>query len=151
MYGKFQQHLQNELKAAKREIEALNGKIAAAQADSLTRDAVDVDGVRVIAHATEGVPMDVARTMCDGVKADDDLAVIVIAVNCDGKLNFVVACGKDAVARGAHAGNIARAVSQMCGGNGGGRPDSAASGAKDAAKIPDAIAAVPEIVKSMLK
>ena len=45
----------------------------------------------------------------------------------------------------------ARAVSQMCGGNGGGRPDSAASGAKDAAKIPEAIAAVPSIVEGMLK
>ena len=143
--------LQNELKAAKREIEALNAKIAAAQAEGLTRDFIEVDGLRVIAHATEGVPMDVARTMCDNVKADDALAVIVIAVNCDGRLNFVVACGKDAVARGAHAGNIARAVSQMCSGNGGGRPDSAASGAKDASKIAEAIAAVPEIVKGMLK
>ncbi len=143
--------LQNELKAARREIEALNAKIAAAQADSLTRDFTDVGGLHVIAHVTEGVPMDVARTMCDNVKADDPLAVMVLSVNCDGRLNFVVACGKDAVSRGAHAGNIARAVSQMCGGNGGGRPDSAASGAKDASKIAEAIAAVPEIVKSMLK
>ena len=143
--------LQNELKAAKREIDALNGKLAANQAGDLTKDAVDVGGLNVVARVTEGVETDVARTMCDNAKASDDNVVIVISTNNAGKLNFVVACGKEAVARGAHAGNIARAVSQMCGGNGGGRPDSAASGAKDASKIPDAIAAVPEIVRGMLK
>ena len=143
--------LQNELKAAKREIEALNAKIAANEASELTKDAVDVDGLTVIARATKGVETDVARTMCDNAKAENDNVVIVLATQNGEKLNFVVACGKEAVARGAHAGNIARTVSQMCGGNGGGRPDSAASGAKDASKIADAIAAVPEIVKSMLK
>ena len=141
----------NEVRAAKRDIEALNAKIAANEAGELTKDAVKVGSCNVIARVTEGIAMDVARTMCDNAKAEDENVVIVLSVNCDGKLNFVTACGKAAVAAGAHAGNIARAVSQMCGGNGGGRPDSAASGAKDAAKIPEAIAAVPSIVEGMLK
>ncbi|MBQ3100382.1 MAG: alanine--tRNA ligase [Clostridia bacterium] len=143
--------ISNEVRAAKREIEALNAKIAANEAGELTKDAVKVGSCNVIARATEGIAMDVARTMCDNAKAEDENVVIVLSVNCDGKLNFVTACGKAAVAAGAHAGNIARAVSQMCGGNGGGRPDSAASGAKDASKIPEAIAAVPSIVEGMLK
>lgn len=141
----------NEVRAAKREIESLNAKIAAAEADSLTKDAVKVGELNVIARVTEGIAMDVARTMCDNAKAEDENVVIVLSINCDGKLNFVTACGKNAVAAGAHAGNIARAVSRICGGNGGGRPDSAASGAKDAAKISEAIAKVPEIVADMLK
>ena len=143
--------LQAELKAAKSEIEALNGKMAAAKASELTKDARDIKGLTVVATETKDIAVDVARTMCDNIKADNSKAVIVLSCNCDGKFNFVAACGKDAVAAGAHAGNIVKNISVIAGGKGGGRPDSAVSGAKDADKIADALAAVYETVEAMIK
>jgi len=89
--------------------------------------------------------------MCDNIKADNPKAVIVLSCNCEGKLNFVAACGKDAVAAGAHAGNIVKTISVIAGGKGGGRPDSAVSGAKDADKIAEALEAVYTTVEGMLK
>ncbi len=143
--------LQNELKNAKHEIEALNGKIAAAQSGNLLDNAVDVDGIKVVASKTTDVAVDVARTMCDNIKANDGATVIVLSTQVDGKLNFVCACGKDSVSRGAHAGNIVRNVAMICDGKGGGRPDSAVAGAKDASKVDQALAQVASIVKDMLK
>ena len=64
----------------------------------------------------------------------------LVAVVSDGKLNFVVSCGKDAVASGAHAGKLAMAVASVTGGKGGGRPDSAVAGGRDISKIDDALA-----------
>ena len=71
------------------------------------------------------------------------LFLLVMLCAC---LLFMVACGADAVKCGAHAGKIVGEVSSICGGKGGGRPDSAMSGGKDISKIPDALARVEEIL-----
>jgi alanyl-tRNA synthetase len=75
----------------------------------------------------------------------------VLAVRSGDKLNFVAACGKDAVAAGAHAGNLLKAVSAVTGGKGGGRPDSATSGGKDVSKVAEALAAAKDILAGMQK
>ena len=67
----------------------------------------------------------------------------------DGKLNFVAAAGQDAVKAGAHAGNILKEISAICGGKGGGRPDSAMSGGRDIDKIDEALAKAEEILASL--
>ena len=95
--------------------------------------------------------LDVVRNMCDDAKAKNDSIVIVLATECDGKNNLVVVCGKEAVAKGANAGKIAKAASALTGGNGGGRPDSAVSGVKDASLIDTALEAVCGIVEEMVK
>ncbi|MBE6632250.1 MAG: alanine--tRNA ligase, partial [Ruminococcaceae bacterium] len=143
--------VQNELKSAKHDIESLEGKLAAGKTADIMKNAKDVDGLTVLSYKTSGESLDVARTIGDNLKAQDENIVAVISVNIDGKINFVGVCGKNAVARGAHAGNILKQVSQICGGNGGGRPDSATSGGKDASKIDEALASVETIVKAMLK
>ena len=66
------------------------------------------------------------------------------------KLTFCAACGKTAVSKGAHAGNLVREIAKLCGGNGGGKPDSAMAGGKDASKIEEALSTVPAIIKEML-
>ena len=58
---------------------------------------------------------------------------------------------KDAVAKGAHSGNIVKAVAKLCGGGGGGRPDMAQAGAKDVSKVDAALAEAPAIIEAMLK
>ena len=64
---------------------------------------------------------------------------------------FCAACGKDAIANGAHAGNLVREIAKITGGNGGGKPDSAMAGGKDASKIDEALNSAAELVKTQLK
>ena len=69
----------------------------------------------------------------------------------EGKVSLLALASSAARERGAHAGQLVEAVAGLCGGNGGGKPDAAMAGAKDAAKVPEALAAVPELLKTMLK
>ena len=78
--------------------------------------------------------------MCDALKGEHPDLVTVFAVVSGGKLNFVAACGADAVKAGAHAGKLVGRVSAVTGGKGGGRPDSAMSGGQDQSKIAEALA-----------
>ncbi len=143
------EQLQNELKAEKHEIDVLNAKIAKTQSADILANAKNINGLMVITHKTEGVSMDAVRSMVDGLRDKHENLVAVISVNIDGKLNFVAACGKEAVAKKAHAGNIVREVAKAAQGGGGGRPDFATAGAKDAAKIDAALALVENLVTSM--
>ena len=61
------------------------------------------------------------------------------------------ACGKEAVAKGAHAGNLVKAAAVIAGGNGGGRPDSAMAGGKDSSKIEEALASAGATLSAQLK
>ena len=143
--------LQGELNAAHKEIDALNGKIAASRVDDLVKGAVTVGSVRLITAYLDGVAADIARTMNDQIKDKNPDAVIVLAVTAGGKLNFVAAAGKDAVAHGAHAGKLVGAVAAVTGGKGGGRPDNAMAGGQDASKIAEALAVAEKTLAGMLK
>ena len=92
-----------------------------------------------------------ARALCDKIKAEHPDCVALFAAVSEGKLNFAAACGPDAVKAGAHAGNLCKQVSVICGGNGGGRPDSAMSGGKDLSKIKEALAEAENILAGMIK
>ena len=143
--------VQRELHTAYKQIEALNAKMASAQTEEIMKEVTIVHGIKVITKSTKGIAIDVARGICDKVKSELPDAVIVLSTDIDGKLNFICAAGKDAVAAGVHAGNILKTVSPIAGGNGGGRPDSATSGGKDASKVDDALKAVYATVESMVK
>jgi alanyl-tRNA synthetase len=78
------------------------------------------------------------------------VVAVIVGVGAE-KAVIAASVGKKALAAGAHAGNIVRETAKLAGGNGGGRPDSATAGAKDIARIPDALAKVPSIVAGMLK
>ena len=77
--------------------------------------------------------------------------VSVLAMAQDGKINFAAACGKEAVKKGAHAGNILKQVAKITGGGGGGRPDSATAGGRDLSKLEEALEAVNTIVEAMVQ
>ncbi|MBQ2732708.1 MAG: alanine--tRNA ligase, partial [Clostridia bacterium] len=106
-----------------------------------------VGAYKLLVARLDDVKPDAARTLCDTVKAKYSDGVVVFALVSDGKLNFIAAAGKDAVAGGAHAGNILREVSAVCGGKGGGRPDFAMSGGRDIDKIPEALALVETLLQ----
>ena len=139
---------QNEIKELKRELESANAQIANAKAEALFAGLKTVGKVKLLAAKVEMRP-DQARGLCDTVKDKHPDAVAVFAAVSDGKLNFAVAAGADAVKAGAHAGNILREVAAICGGKGGGRPDSAMGGGRDIDKIPEALAKAEEIVANI--
>ena len=133
--------LENELKETKRELEAANAKLSSAKLASIMDRAEQVGAYRLLTARLD-LKVEAARSLCDSIRADHPDMVAVFALVNDGKLNFIACCGADAVKAGAHAGNILRAVSAICGGKGGGRPDSAMSGGSDLSKIEEALASV---------
>ncbi len=141
----------NQLKEMGRRVEQLEAKLAAGKTGDILSGATEVDGLRVATALLEGVGADELRKMTDTVKADNADAVAVFAGVNGEKLTFCACCGKDAVSKGAHAGNLVREVAKLAGGNGGGKPDSAMAGGKDVLKAQSALDAVVDIVKSQLK
>ena len=143
--------LQGEIASMKKEIEALNNKIASSKLSDVLSSATPVKSVKLITTVADGMDIDAARSLSDKIKAEHSDTVAVIAVNASGKLNFIAVAGKDAVANGVHAGKLVGAVAAVTGGKGGGRPDSAMAGGADASKINEALAKAKEIVETMVK
>ncbi len=139
--------LVEENKNLKRELESIKSKMANSGLNDLIGGADEVNGIKVIAHRLDdGLDMNALRGAGDNLKQKLDCAVIVLASATDGKVNIVAMATPDAIQKGAHAGNIIREVAKTCGGGGGGKPDSAQAGGKDAAKIAEAL----DLVKTLL-
>ena len=145
--------LSAEVKAKGRELAELRSEISALKAGSLMDSARQVGGVRLITAEVEVSNPGELRSMCDTARDNGaDIVAVFAGVNKEkGTLNFACACGADAIKLGAHAGNIVRETAKIAGGSGGGKPDSAMAGAKDASKADEALAAVDSIVSAMLK
>ena len=143
--------LQSELHAMKKELEALNSKLASGKLSTILSSAVNVKGFALITAKLDGMQVDAARKLADDIKARDEKYVAVLAVENDGKLNFIAVAGKAAVAAGAHAGKLVGAVASISGGKGGGRPDSAMAGGYDISKIDASLAAAADILSGQLK
>lgn len=145
--------LSAEVKAKDRELAELRGEISALKAGILMDSARQVGGVRLITAEVEVSNPGELRSMCDTARDNGaDIVAVFAGVNKEkGTLNFACACGADAIKLGAHAGNIVRETAKIAGGSGGGKPDSAMAGAKDASKADEALAAVDSIVSAMLK
>lgn len=142
-----------EVKAKDRELAELRSEVSALKAGSLMDSARQVGGVRLITAEVEVSNPGELRSMCDTARDNGaDIVAVFAGVNKEkGTLNFACACGADAIKLGAHAGNIVRETAKIAGGSGGGKPDSAMAGAKDASKADEALAAVDSIVSAMLK
>ena len=140
----------NELSDAKREIESLKSKMAQSAASDLGSDAIDVDGVSVVAKLLDdGMDMNTLRGVGDSIKEKLDKALIVLASKDSGKVNLVAMATSEAVKCGAHAGKVLSEVAKIMGGGGGGKPESAQAGGKIPEKAEEAIGKVVEIYKSL--
>jgi alanyl-tRNA synthetase len=129
----------------------LKKQSALAQVEAAARDAMDVEGTRVVASIVSGVDRTILRELMDEVRARVGSGVVVLGADVDGKPAFVVAVSPDAVeGKGLRAGDIAGAVARIAGGGGGGRADIAQAGGRDLTQLPAAVDAVPGIVRSML-
>ena len=140
-----------QVKSLEKQVEELNAKIASASAKDMLAGAKQIGDIRLVVSRVDGVQGGDLRKMADSAKDSDSAIVAVFASVCGEKLSFACACGKDAVAKGAHAGNIVRAIAAIAGGNGGGKPDSAMAGGKDISKVDEALDSAEKTVESMLK
>ena len=91
------------------------------------------------------------RQMGDVLRDKDASVVAVLATVNEGKITFLAVCGKEAVSKGVKAGDIIKNVTTICGGKGGGKPDSAMGGGNDVTKVDNALAIVDDYVVSKLK
>ncbi|MGN1139434.1 MAG: alanine--tRNA ligase [Ruminococcus sp.] len=135
-----------ELKEKDRQISALNGKLSASKANDIASSGIDVKGVNVITAKLDGVQGDQLRNICDMCINKNQKSVVVLCGINGEKGTFACCVGKDARDLGLNAGKIVKAVAQVTGGNGGGKPDMAMAGAKDMSKVDTALSSVKDIV-----
>ena len=147
------QQLSAELKEAQRAIARLNDRIAASQAKELLAQARPVGALQLITARFDDMAPDALRALCETAKGSADNIVCVLAAvqTAKGTVNFAASCSKGAVAAGAHAGNLVRAVAKAAGGSGGGKPDTAMAGGKDAAKTNEALEAAFGALADLIK
>lgn len=142
-----------ELKEKERELQKLQTEINNLKTAGLIAGAVDVGGVQLIVNYAGEITADALRSMAETARDTAPCTVAVIAgTNAEkGTVSFACACDREAIAKGAHAGNLVREVAKVAGGNGGGKPDMAMAGGKDASKIDDALMRADEFLRNMLK
>ena len=144
------QHMQAEAKAMTSEIESLKSKAAKDALGDVMNQVVEVKGVKLFATKVPGVDMNGLRDLGDQLKAKLGEGVIVLISDADGKVNMVAMATDDAMAKGAHAGNLIKGIAALVGGGGGGRPNMAQAGGKNPAGIDAAIAEAAKVLEGQL-
>jgi alanyl-tRNA synthetase len=143
--------LQAEQKSAQKRLEQMQQRLAAFQFDSILAQTQEVAGVKLLTAQVEGVEVDGLRQMADRFRDNVGSGIAVLATVNHSKPIIIAAVTKDLIVRGIKAGDIVREVAKMVGGGGGGRPDMAQAGGKDASKLPEALALVPGLIEAALK
>ena len=139
---------QNEIKSLEKELNAAKAKIAAAQGGDLATQAIDVNGIKVLAATLDGADIDMLRNTMDSLKDKLGSAVIVLATASD-KVTLLAGVTKDLTAK-VKAGDVVNFVAQQVGGKGGGRPDLAQAGGTDVVALPAAMQSVRGFVSGKL-
>ena len=140
-----------EIKALEKERDELQSAINNIRSKTIIDGTVEVNGAKVASALLSNIKPDALKKMAEDIKSQFDDVVVVIAGVYEDKANLVCAAGKNAVAKGAHAGKIVGKVAALTGGKGGGRPDTAMAGVGDRFKIDEALAKVNEIVAEFVK
>ena len=144
------EHLLAEMKALASENESMKSKLAKDALGDVMDQVVEVKGVKLLATSVAGVDMNGLRELGDQLKEKLGEGVVVLASDCDGKVNLIAMVTDDVMKKGAHAGNLIKGIAALVGGGGGGRPNMAQAGGKNPAGIPDAIAKVAEVLEAQL-
>ncbi len=144
------EHMNAEIKAMHSEIESLKSKAAKEAVGDVMDSVKDVKGVKLLATAVPGVDMNGLRDLGDSLKDKLGEGVVVLLSEADGKVNMVVMATDEAQKKGAHAGNLIKAIAGKVGGGGGGRPNMAQAGGKNPAGIPDAIAEAETVLAGQI-
>ncbi|SFK68633.1 alanyl-tRNA synthetase [Paenibacillus sp. 1_12] len=137
-----------QMKELARENESLKSKLGKIEAGSLTDQLKTISGVPVLAAQVNAGDMDSLRSIVDQMKAKLGSAIIVLGAIADDKVNLVAAVTPDLVAQGFHAGKVIKETAAIVGGSGGGRPDMAQAGGKDASQLSAALNQVGQFVEN---
>ncbi|HZC44261.1 MAG TPA: alanine--tRNA ligase-related protein, partial [Acidobacteriaceae bacterium] len=141
---------EEELKRLRRELDEARMKSAAGRVGNATGDAIEVSGVKVLAQRVDALDRGQVRTLVDNLRGKLGSGVVVLGgVQQDGKVALVVGITKDLTSR-VQAGKVVAQLAQMVGGSGGGRPEMAEAGGKDASQLDAALRSAPGIVGSFL-
>ncbi|MBN2898528.1 MAG: alanine--tRNA ligase [Clostridia bacterium] len=143
------QHLMEEQKALTKEIEGFKAKEAGKLSENILETAESMNGFNVVIAKFPGLEMDAVRMLGDKVVGNFDKAIAVFAVPTDESVTFLIMASPDAINAGAHAGNIIKEVAKVAKGGGGGRPNMAQAGGKDATQTDAALAKAKEIIMSL--
>lgn len=133
-------HMQEQIKALQSENESLKSKAAKEALGDVMDQVTEVGGVKLLAASVPGVDMNGLRDLGDQLKEKLGEGVVVLASEAGGKVSLVAMATDEAMAKGAHAGNLIKAIAGKVGGGGGGRPNMAQAGGKNPAGIPEAVA-----------
>ncbi len=140
-----------ETRELRQTIEKLKAKEFVSEADQFLMSAKQVKGLRVFSMSRSGMSADDMRKMGDFLRDKDATVVALMASVNEEKITFLAVCGKEAVAKGVKAGDIIKTIAPICGGKGGGKPDSAMGGGSDLLKLDDALAALDDFVNEKAK
>lgn len=140
------QSLYDEIKSLKSENESLKKKLANNSLGDVMNQVKEVKGVKLLASKIADMDMNGLRDLGDSLKDKIGSGVIVLAAENDGKVNLVVMATDDVISKGAHAGNLVKAIAPVVGGGGGGRPNMAQAGGKNPAGIDDALKKAEEVL-----
>ncbi|OZB90570.1 alanine--tRNA ligase [Paenibacillus sp. XY044] len=140
--------LHGQLKELGRENESLQSKLSTIEAGQLTEQVKLVNGRELLAVRVNAGSMDGLRSIADELKGKLPNAVLVLGAAMDEKVNFVVSVPQELVKSGLHAGKLVKEIAAVCGGGGGGRPDMAQAGGKDASKLEEALKLAEQLVGS---
>ena len=145
------QAIMGEIKQSHQALEKLQARLAAGETERLMFGTHNVGPLRVLTATVPDADGAKLRQMGDMLKEKGPNMVAVLAGVSDGKITFLAVCGKEAVAKGIKAGEIIKTIAPICGGKGGGKPDSAMGGGSDILKLDNALAALDDFVAGKLK
>ena len=140
----------NEMKELRQTLEKFKAEASLGEAKQVMASAKTVGGLHIITGTRQNLDANALRAMGDFMRDKDPSVVAVLASINSEKVSFLAVCGKEAVAKGIKAGDLVKSVSAVCGGKGGGKPDSAMGGGTDLLKVDDALATVDDFVAAKL-
>ena len=145
------EHLYAEIKALQSENEALKSKAAKDALGDVMNQVQEINGVKLLAARVDDVDMNGLRDLGDQLKEKLGDGVVVLASVKDSKVSLMATATDEAQKKGAHAGNLIKAIAAIVGGGGGGRPGMAQAGGKNPAAVDDAIKEAAKVVESQIK
>ena len=143
--------LQSELKEAHSQIESLKSEKAKSAMGDVSDNIKEIAGVKFIASRMEGVDANGLRELGDSLKEKIGEGVIVLASVTDGKVQLMATATDGVMKKGAHAGNLIKGIAKLVGGGGGGRPNMAMAGGKDAAGVDAALAEAEKVLADQIR
>ncbi len=147
---KKSESLLSDIKALEKEIASIKKAAAGSVADDLIKAATKIGSVDVVCAKVDANDAAELRDMADGIRDRLENGFVFLAASNGDKVLFIAMASKNAVAAGAHSGNVIKEAAKVAGGGGGGRPDMAQAGGKDVSKVDDALAKANEVLKAQI-